>query len=381
MIENYQSRMTKYLVSNTNIFNKKKVVVVDIGARYGCNPLWENIFGDNVSQIGFEPDPEEFKILSEGRGKYSTKNSTYYPVALHKDKGKRAFYTTAYPAASGFYKPDSNFWNRFQNEQSTIIEDTSMIETIDFDSFATKEEVEYVDFIKLDVEGAEFDVLKGCNKYLREGGVKGVVMEFRFHESSNQPTFADTDIYMRDLGFRLFDIDLMRSTRKTLAAFPVEFRGKMVTWGMPSQFGQLFAGNALYFRDAVAELKSDENNPMWDESSILKLISFYEIYGLPDCAIELLQLAGNSNLLNEYDIDHLTDLLTPEYDGKEFTYSQYIEKLNNKYKEKINNHYGIKIRTIIYNDFKLILKTSLSRIVSFFPPIIKVYLRKFFKTL
>tara|TARA_B100000315_G_C14537935_1_gene569404 strand:- start:301 stop:1455 length:1155 start_codon:yes stop_codon:yes gene_type:complete len=374
MIENYQPKMTNYLVNNTDLFKKRKVVIVDVGARYGCNPLWENAFGDNVEQIGFEPDLEEFKKLNEGRAKRNTINSTYYPVALHKDIGKRTFYLASNPAASGFYKPDINYWNRFQHEQSIIIKETNIIETIDFDSFAIKNGVEYVDFIKLDVEGAEFDVLKGCNKYLREGGVKGVVMEFRFHESSNQPTFADTDNYMRDLGFRLFDIDLMRSTRKTLAAFPVKNQGKMVTWGMPCEIGQLFAGNALYFRDAVAEIKCDENNSMWDENSILKLISFYEVFGLPDCAIELLQFAGKSNLLNEFNIDHLTNLLTPKYDGNNVTYRKYIEILNKNYLQKIDERYNVSIMTIINKDIKLILYRMLYSIISLLPTKVKNYI-------
>ena len=359
MIENYQPKMTNYLVNNTDLFKKRKVVIVDVGARYGCNPLWENAFGDNVEQIGFEPDPEEFKRLNEGKAKRNTKNSKYYPVALHKDKGKKEFFVTNYPAASGFYKPNTFFWNRLQGEVSVEINDTILIETIDFDSFSAEQGIEYVDFFKIDVEGAELDVLKGCKNLLLQGEVLGALVEIRFQDSSNQPTFADTDKFMTSLGFKLFDLEYARKTRKALSHAPFTLNDKVVAWGIDKDIGQVYAGDALYLRDAFAELKNNDINNNWDDNSILKLACFYEIFGLPDCAIELLQFARKKNYLKKLNIDYLTELLTPEYDGKKVTYNEYIAKLNSEYKNKVDDLYKVKISTIILGilrDIKLIIK-------------------------
>ena len=179
MKENYQPKMAKYLAENTAAFDKRIVTIVDVGARYGCNPLWENAFGDKVIQIGFEPDPDEFNRLNEGNSKRFTKNSKYYPVALHRDKGKRIFYFTSYPAASGFYKPDISFYNRFHMEKSVQIEGTVLMDTVDFDSFATENGIKYVDFIKygseikckehgkLSIEGKDYVVNDGDIMHFR----------------------------------------------------------------------------------------------------------------------------------------------------------------------------------------------------------------------
>ena len=381
MIENHQAKMTRFLVKNTDVFDQRKVVIVDVGARYGCNPLWENTFGDYVNQIGFEPDAEEFRRLNEGKAKRNTKNSKYFSVALHKDKGKRRFFVTNYAAASGFYRPKASFWNRFQAEVSVQINDTMLVETVDFDSFSTKQGIEYADFLKIDVEGAELDVLKGCKKFLLKGVVLGALVEVRFQNSSNQPTFAETDQFMRSLGFKLFDLDCTRKTRKTLSHAPVAFNNTVVGWGVSKGIGQVFAGDALYFRDAVAELSSDQNRDKWNDTSILKLACFYELFGLPDCAIELLNVARGRNMIKTTNIDQLIELLTPKFDGEDVSYRQYIERINTEYLQKVSDRYKVRLMPIILKDVKLIVNTLKYRIISFLPPAVKQIMKQGIKML
>lgn len=52
-----------------------------------------------------------------------------------------------------------------------------LVRTVSLDSFLTKNKVPFVDFIKIDVEGAEMFVLKGLNNYLSRGKVKILLIE------------------------------------------------------------------------------------------------------------------------------------------------------------------------------------------------------------
>ena len=60
---NYQPKMTGYLVSK-RLFDKAKFVIIDVGARLGGEKHWD-IFGDQASLIGFEPDEQECNNLNK----------------------------------------------------------------------------------------------------------------------------------------------------------------------------------------------------------------------------------------------------------------------------------------------------------------------------
>ena len=336
---NSDPKLSRFLYRDRKTFVGKVITVVDVGARYGCNPMWEHTFGDNVVQHGFEPDPEEYKRLVEGKAKRNTKNSRYYPVALHRNQGQKEFFFASYPAASGFYKPDEYFWKRFQGEVATLTVRKEFIDTIDLDTFGIQHGIQHVDFLKIDVEGAELDVLKGSMEYLRNS-VLGVFTEVRFDNSSNSPTFADTDYFMREMGFKLYDLQVNRNTRKTLSHLPVTLRGTTVPWGLSKGIGQVNSGDALYLRDAVAELTNPRTNHFdWNDENILKLTCFYELFSLQDCAIELLQHTHKMGYLKAHPITQYCNLLTPDYDDDTVTYAEYLNKINIDYSAKVADHY------------------------------------------
>ena len=354
-----EPKLSRYLFGDCGIFTDK-VIIVDVGARYGCDPFWEYAFGDNVIQHGFEPDPEEYKKLSEGTAKRNTKNSLYYPVALHANKGAKEFFFSRYPAGSGFYKPDVRFWNRFPAEVAISTMHTEFIDTIDLDTFGNQHGIERIDFLKIDVEGGELDVLNGCIEYL-QNSVLGILTEVRFHNSSNSPTFADTDQFLREMGFKLYNLQLNRNTRKSLSHSSITSHGTTVPWGFSKGIGQVVSGDALYFRDTVAELTSaQEFNTEWNEETILKLASFYELFSLPDCAIELLQHPFPKDYLKDHPIRKYCNLLTPNYDGEEVTYEQYLESINIDYAAKVANRYDIQWKKILLLLFRKIVVQHLS---------------------
>ncbi len=243
--------LTQYLVANKLIH----LNVVDIGARGGFAEYWGNYKGC-LEIMGFDPDSEQEK-LSKGLCRAK---------ALSADGKERIFYLICYPGSSGFYPPNVDFVNRLRNRDYLNIVGTAEIQTFTLDSLNLK-----LDFIKLDTEGSEFEILRGGIQTLRNA--IGVSIEVAFTELfKGQPLFRDVDVFLGNQGFTLFDLEKSRLER-----FRPDRKGMS-----NGSIGQVIQGQALYFRDIYKELDK------YNEQTILKLASLFEVFNLTDCAYEIL---------------------------------------------------------------------------------------------
>ena len=314
----YAAKFTKHMVGN-GAFKEKPLVVVDVGARGGFARHW-SIFADQINCIGFEPDAEECELINNSP---SAIKRRVYPVALHKTKGIFPFYITKLPNSSGFYAPDESVVKRFPISEPLTVEAVKELNTVDFDSFAREMNIEYVDFVKLDTEGSELDILEGAIKTLRKS-VLGISCEALFSPwHRGQRVFADLDSFLRSQGFELYDMPIYKFARKSLP----DFRNAITPTTAGANYGQVIFSDVLYFRDPIKEIESGILlEDAWDEHKILKLVSMYEIFHLPDCAIELLQYAQKKGLIasSEKQTGHFCDLVVSGFTGG--TYKEYFRK-------------------------------------------------------
>jgi len=352
---NYNAKFTQHLVKQ-KVFEKSPLTVVDVGAREGFEAHW-SLFDDQVNLIGFEPDSEECNRLN---AQVHDSKKCFHPVALYRNKGTYPFYITNFPASSGLYPGDMNIVERFPDDVNLKIKAVAELETTDFDSFSDQANLNNVDFMKLDTEGAEFDILEGAINSIRKS-VMGISCEALFAPwHKGQKLFSDIDILLRAAGFHLYDMSTYRHSRKSLPA--------KVQLGMVSNYGQLIWCQALYCRDAVHEI----NNGImmecgWDQHKILKLCSIFEIFNLPDCAIELLQFSKKKGIIffSESEVTYLSDLIVSGFMGYDITYADYLNKSILKNKGNSTNFQNLRklAAKIPYasNVYNLMKKISLIR--------------------
>lgn len=142
---------------------KEGMTVLDIGANIGYfSILMANLVGPNGKVYSFEPNPKMFQRLQKNL-EINTNLSVQIKinqVAIGEKEGK-----------ANFFCPPHGFegLGGLQDTNRISIDNVINVDVITLDKFMKDNNVQKLDFIKLDVEGGEFGVLKGAedtlNKY------------------------------------------------------------------------------------------------------------------------------------------------------------------------------------------------------------------------
>src|SRR5882762_2633990 len=136
-------------------------VVVDAGARYGLHPSWAELRGLADFHL-FEMDADEAARLQHKYEKDA--RITVYPVALYSSDTTLTYRVSEHHALNSVFESNDDLLrkNEYLLRDFTAIEERSVpARTID-SLFAG----EAVHFIKLDIEGAEYEALKGASGVL-----------------------------------------------------------------------------------------------------------------------------------------------------------------------------------------------------------------------
>jgi FkbM family methyltransferase len=203
----------------------------DVGARSGIEDPW-SLFQDFLEISSFEPDREEYEsLLAQKSG-----IDKIYPLALSRESGNISLNLTKSRGCSSLFKPNSKFLKNFPDAERFEIEETVKVEATTINDLSNDKTLSSIDFIKIDVQGAELDILKGGDKFLSEN-ILGMQLEVEFQPIYlNQPLFPEVDTYVKNT-FGLQIQDLKKSYWKYSEGINIG-----------SSKGQLVFGDALYFR-------------------------------------------------------------------------------------------------------------------------------------
>ena len=253
----------------------KPVVVVDVGCRWGfAEPFTRDM--DHFQLYGFDPDPEECTKLN---ARYASSKILAVPVALGAETRQQTLYLTKDPACSSLYQPDPHYTSNYVAFDCEKEVGTTQVEVVRLDEWARDNQVDKVDFLKIDTQGSELDVLKGCGDMLAE--MRAIEVEVEFNPMYlQQPIFSEVDLYLRSQGFVLWKLSQVTHYSKNQQSAPaiglVDVRHDdwhSTTVGVFA--GQLFWANAHYVHVSVLESEVTAEQRQRDEILFTAL-------GMPD---------------------------------------------------------------------------------------------------
>lgn len=141
--------------------------LMDLGANIGLTTLWYKFFNPNLTVTVFEPDKYNYKILIKNIKVNKLTNIKINNTALCNKKGEKSFFT---------------IFDNVQNLDSGLTLNQNFphekykVKTDKLSSYMNKP----VDLVKMDIEGAEYQVFDDLFKTNKIENIKNMVFEMHF---------------------------------------------------------------------------------------------------------------------------------------------------------------------------------------------------------
>jgi len=329
------SPVVKYLAS---IYAPGTFSLIDIGCAGGIDEVWHQ-FGGRLRAIGVDPNVDEIKRLRDAE---KLKGVQYLAAfaglpadhPFQKVKGDRSPWSrnpwARLSTAKSIELLRQKELTSQQRTKANLWQDVELAEkaeTVFLPEYLEQHDVGSVDFLKIDVDGADFDILNSFDTALDTLGVLAAGLEVNFFGSDHPAdhTLHNTDRFMKAHGFELFSLTVRHYS---MAALPAQY-----VYSLPAQTleGRIIQGDALYFRD-LASPENAELAKAQPPEKLLNLVCAFAVCGLPDCAAEV-AVSFKEALATICPVDRVLDLLTEQAlaDAKrKLSYDELIQRFENE---------------------------------------------------
>jgi len=150
----------------SQFMGKEKLIALDVGAQGGFfnADIFSKTYNNFFDPILVEPIPDEVKKLED-------QNYKVIPNALWSTNCKKKLYILGKrPGSSSMYKPNKNIFNLygFKKKDFQLFDITEEIEVncTTITESLKKFKIKNLDFLKIDTQGSELEILKGLGEYL-----------------------------------------------------------------------------------------------------------------------------------------------------------------------------------------------------------------------
>ncbi|HNX77636.1 MAG TPA: FkbM family methyltransferase [Candidatus Rifleibacterium sp.] len=194
------------LIKSSNTGNEplEKIGILDIGAMLlEDSPPEYSVLSNRgqVKVIGFEPVSAECEKLNLAR---KNSNIQFLPYFIG-DGSKQKFYMTSNSMTASLFEPNQSFLDMFQH--LGILTSVTGVEEVQTKRLDDIKEIDFpIDYIKMDIQGAELQALEGAqNKLLKN--VLVIQTEVSWVPLyKNQPLFSELELFLRKHGFMMHQI-------------------------------------------------------------------------------------------------------------------------------------------------------------------------------
>jgi FkbM family methyltransferase len=310
--------------------------VIDIGCAFGIAKAWR-AFGARLRAVGFDADASEVDRLTAAE----TNPHVKYVAGLvglppgdpgHAQLRARTFWHRNPTRTLSFHRAlvergghEYRELERRPSEEATTppaSDSDDRAAGIVLEDYFQANELDDIDFIKIDVDGPDYLILRTIERTLSRPSTLGVTIEVNFFGSDDAEinTFHNTDRALKGLGFELFNMSFRRYSSAALPWPFVQANPSITVMGRPYQ------GDAFYMKDVASPTRPanyDELSP----PKLAKAAGLLALHGLYDQAAQV-AVVHRQALGTLMDVDRLLDLLALEIQGdapKFPSYAEYIE--------------------------------------------------------
>ena len=192
--------------SVANALSKQPLGYIDIGARGGTHDMVYAV-ARQTAVLAFEPDSEECRrLLGIEEVVNPWANFQLEAVALAETAQEVTLHLLSEPNNHSLLAPNTDFTSRYNMVKWQEL-GTAPLYAVSLDSILFGHRIQeshWGEFIKLDTQGTEFEILKGAVKTLNERCV-AVVAEVSFCQLyRGQKLFSDVEQLLRGYGFSFY---------------------------------------------------------------------------------------------------------------------------------------------------------------------------------
>lgn len=269
-----------------------------IGGRNGTYPLplRQGKLLQDFHLVLYDADADCFQQMEKAeKGPWG--RVSIYPYCIGKKSGKGSFNINFHATTSSLYEfnnefDDYTFMPNPAYGEYRLGDACQFVKSVEVDLFSLEDALKQansraIDFLSLDVQGAEYDVLDGAKDFLRDHCL-GIQLEVEFLPIyKGQKTFSQINELMDEIGFEL--VELNRFGRLSPMILPMGFRSRE----------QLIYAEAVYLKKKELAVRTKDINALY------KLALFCLIYQKTGLCIKILQsLSALDNLESIQNDDH-----------------------------------------------------------------------------
>jgi FkbM family methyltransferase len=173
-------------IFNNNFKDNRTYIIFDVGANEGdyCTELIKNITASDLQIWCFEPAIDTFKKL---QGNYSNKSNVFLNnIGFSNLNIETPLYT---------HQSGSLIASLFPLERAygtnNKLADFELVTIKRIDDFIFEKNIPYIDLLKLDIEGNEYNALLGASNALKKGKIKAIQFEFGTCNIDSRTYFRD----------------------------------------------------------------------------------------------------------------------------------------------------------------------------------------------
>jgi FkbM family methyltransferase len=247
-----------------SILGEQDFVAVDAGAAHGLLPHWQYL--PHVAKV-YQIEPREqacaeLEAINQIAG-YSER-CQIVAAGLSREGGKRVLYVTNAPTGSSLHEIDpakSADCAMYLDLQYLNPVVPTIIETMSLSQIMNQFHEDTVDMIKLDIQGAELEVMRGLDDQ-RMRTLLGVEIELGLHDLYPKDTgFCAAKDFFENQGFELFDVRVARvhlPRNKNHGGFQSEIFSTYSN--APSVSARIWEFDALFFKKKSILFEQEDAN-------------------------------------------------------------------------------------------------------------------------